>query len=393
MKLLRMCVWAMLLCCICGKTTVYGASGPGKESLEEPETYTAVDGYTISEEEKTDSVIEYWECGSLIHFYNTSVQEMVISTEDRKTEYEEIKDFLVSERDSARMDKEDAEEEGDMEEYAVQASLEEIYRSAIKTYNDSIKKLDKYSYNKNRIILERQLTNTAQNLMISLQSLSIQEEYTKRTAELYKMRYTNELEKAQIGMSTEKETEKIYNQWKTAENSLYLLEANKENISKNLCVLLGVDWNTDIVFGQLPSADMEKAESIKLEEDVEKAINNNVERISLRNTSSGKTTSGIENKERMVNAKEDEIRIQMQILYANIESKKQNYAAAQSGTAAARIQWENDKKQYSLGMLNHSAYLQKELDYIKKEAEIRIADLELFQALQTYEWAVRGIMS
>lgn len=107
------------------------------------------------------------ELGSLIHRGNQNVQEMIRNTERTEQNYQEIRDYLRTEKAGANRDKKEAKDDGDMEGYAEFSMLEEIYSSAAKSYNDMIKKLNSTSSNQNRLQLEKQLTSAAQSLMIS----------------------------------------------------------------------------------------------------------------------------------------------------------------------------------------------------------------------------------
>ena len=46
--------------------------------------------------------------------------------------------------------------------------MEAVYSSAAKSYNERIKKLDRYAANKNRLSMEKQLTSAAQSLDLLL---------------------------------------------------------------------------------------------------------------------------------------------------------------------------------------------------------------------------------
>ncbi len=177
-------LWAGLAVLLVMSVPAFGAS-PGMSGEAETEgtdesTYTAVDGNRISKEGLEDGIVEYEELGSLIHYGNLSIQEMTDSTERTRQEYQEIRDYLRTKRASASAEKKEAKEENDMESYGEYASLEAVYSSAAKSYNERIKKLDRYAANKNRLSMEKQLTSAAQSLMISWQSMKLQREYTEK---------------------------------------------------------------------------------------------------------------------------------------------------------------------------------------------------------------------
>ena len=165
-------LWSGLAVLLVMSLPAFGAS-PGMsgeaetESTDEP-AYTAVDGNRISKERPEDGIVEYEELGSLIHYGNLSIQEMTDSTERTRQEYQEIRDYLRAERASASAEKRRAKEDNDGESYREYASLEAVYSSAAKSYNERIKKLDRYAANKNRLSMEKQLTSAAQSLDLLL---------------------------------------------------------------------------------------------------------------------------------------------------------------------------------------------------------------------------------
>lgn len=360
--------------------------------LAETDLYQAVDGYQIAEEQLTDQTIEYNEIGSLIHTYNVDVQNKESNTENQRKEYSEIKNNLSWEKTSANSNKDEAKDDGDMESYAENASYEAIYKSAIKSYNKMLDRLDKYSTNKDRIALEKQLTSAAQSLMISYQSNSLQKDYLKKMEDLTKRLYENTKTQQQAGLATGQDVITAYNSWTNASISLNSMASNEDSVYQNLCKLLGVNEGGSIELKSVPKADLQEIAEINLEEDTEKAIGNNSDIIEQRNTSAG-TTSEINKKNRTLQELEEEVTVKMKELYDEIKQAKTAYDAANAGYSSAQLTWDNAKNKYGMGMLSGAEYLQEELKFTQKETGFESADLELFQALETYKWAVKGIVS
>lgn len=381
-------VFSLFLC-----VPAYAASPgfPENDVQEEEELYVAADGNQISKEHLLDHVVEYEEIGSLIHENNPDVQKMVKSMEDTRQKYTEIRDYLRTERASAAMEKEDAKDEGDMEEYAENASLEEIYKSSVKNYNDMLKKLDRYSANKSRRILEKQLTNSAQNLMISLQAIRQQKSYMEIMEELYQAQYENTRIKQTAGLVSEQDVLSAYNTWMDMSVSLSSLEDSERSIYQNLFLLLGMEETEAMEFGDIPAVNSEYLYTLNLESDIQKAIGNHTEIINARNTSSGGSWGGREKKFRTLDELEEKLKIKMRQLYESIKQAKKSYDAAQNGYISAQIRWENAQRKQELGLLNEEEYLQEKIQYTRKKAAFEAADLSLFQALENYNWAVNGI--
>ncbi|MDO5550156.1 MAG: TolC family protein [Lachnospiraceae bacterium] len=385
-KLFLMCLLSFTFCHTSFSCTAFAdASSQG--------LYTAVDGNQISPERLQDSLIEYEELGSLIHANNLSIQKLTDSTEETKENYIKIRDSLRSEKADADAAKEEAKEQGDTDSYAEYASYSAIYKAAIQSYNKMIDRLDRYSSNKSRLELEKQLTNGAQSLMISWQSVSLQKETLETQEALYRALYKNAQTQQQAGLATSQEVQTAYLNWQNASISLQSLSDSQAAIYQNLCLMLGVDETGSMQLQNIPAADLDRISQLNLEQDTLTAIGNNSQIKSTRNTSSDGSTSGNASKQRTLSDLENQVTLKMKELYEEVTKAKQSYDAAQAGYASAQITWDNAQKKYSLGMLSKAEYLQQELQFIQKKSSFEAADLSLFQALETYGWAVKGIGS
>ena len=96
---------------------------------------------------------------------------MTDSTERSRNDYKAMQEELRVAEGDAEWSRDETEDEGDMETYAEEVSNRMVYQSAIRSYNDMIDSLDDYSSTKSQRTQEKQLTNSAQSLMISYQSL------------------------------------------------------------------------------------------------------------------------------------------------------------------------------------------------------------------------------
>lgn len=384
-------LWAGLAVLLVMSVPAFGAS-PGMSGEAETEgtdesTYTAVDGNRISKEGLEDGIVEYEELGSLSHYGNLSIQEMTDSTERTRQEYQEIRDYLRTKRASASAEKKEAKEENDMESYGEYASLEAVYSSAAKSYNERIKKLDRYAANKNRLSMEKQLTSAAQSLMISWQSMKLQREYTEKTAEWYQAVYENTRTRQSAGLATERDVWAAYQDWKDMELSLSEIEASGDSIRQSLYLLLGADDTVSLA--DIPPVDTKRLSEMDLEADMQKAMGNNGDLIAERDTKSAGTSS-VNKKLRTLDELEEQVRMKMEQLYEEVNQKKQAYDAAKTGLDGAELQWTNTQNQYRMGMLSNTEYLEKQLQYMQKKMTFDSADLALLQALENYHWAVEG---
>ena len=354
------------------------------------ELYQAVDGNQIPEEQLQDNVVEYEELGSLIHRGNQNVQEMIRNTERTEQNYQEIRDYLRTEKAGANRDKKEAKDDGDMEGYAEFSMLEEIYSSAAKSYNDMIKKLNSTSSNQNRLQLEKQLTSAAQSLMISYQSVELQLEYMKKMLEVYKTQYNIAMLQNTSGAAVETDVQTAYNRWKEMEISVEELDNSRKEIHQSLCRILGVDETAEV--SEISVLDVDSIPEADLESDTVKAIGNYRDLIDERHTNPLDTAS-LNKKKRTVTELEETVKIQMKQLYEDISQAKQACRAAETGFDSAQIRWNNVQTQYAMGMLNQTQYLEEQAEYLQKKISYDGANLNLLQAVETYKWAVEGMIT
>lgn len=360
-------------------------------AFAEPDPLQAADGNQISQEQLEDSIIEYEERGSLIHANNVTVQNIAKSSELRKQEYLDAGTYLRSEKASAGREKDDSKANGDMESYAESASYEVIYTQAIKSYDKMVERMNRYSSNKQRASVEKQLTNAAQSLMISYQSLSLQNEYLSKMTQVLKEQYENTKLQQQAGLAAELDVQNAYNSWAAMESSLQELESGRSTLYQSLCLLLGVDETGSMEIQEIPSVDLRRIEEMNLEEDTKTAFNNHPDVIGERNNSAY-STSSIDKKNRTLSELEETVAAKMKELYHQVMNQKTAYESAHVGYASAQITWNTAENKYRLGMLSKAEYLTEEVQYLQKQNEYRSADLELLQALEAYQWAMKGIV-
>ena len=169
------------------------------------------------------------------------------------------------------------------------------------------------------------------------------------------------------------------------------------------------DWHIDPdkgndgnpVMGPVPSADVAAIAAIGVNADKEKAVGNNYELISMRTSTGGgmtdlqvrttKTTTQTKNKLRNVEYSEDTLRSNIQTLYDTILEQKAAYDSAVTALQSAQITWDAAQIQRQNGSLSRIGYLQQELAYLQAQSAFDCADLALQQAMQNYDWAVKGV--
>ncbi len=187
----------------------------------------------------------------------------------------------------------------------------------------------------------------------------------------------------------------------SAKSTLSSLDGVLGQLHKNLCYFTGYGNDGNPVIGPVPSADVAAIAAIDVNADKEKAVGNNYELISMRTSTGGgmtdlqvrttKTTTQTKNKLRNVEYSEDTLRSNIQTLYDTILEQKAAYDSAATALQSAQITWDAAQIQRQNGSLSQIGYLQQELAYLQAQSAFDCADLALQQAMQNYDWAVKGV--
>lgn len=367
-----------------------GMTALAAEEQASTSLYQAADGGQISAERLADKKIEYEELGSLIHEKNTLVKNVASILENQKRSYRAVRDSIRWEEQDAEWQQEEAQKENDTGRYAEYAGYEMIYESAVKSYNQILKNLNKASANQSRLTLEKQLTSAAQSLFISWQSAASQEEYLEKMEELLEESWRNTCLRQEAGMATGDDVLAAYHNWQSASDARSSVTSAKETVYQNLCVLLGTETDGSVELVPLTGTDLNRLEELSLEEETREALINHTGLSNTRKTSAA-TTAEKTKKARTVKEKQEEVTLDMKALYSQLKQAKLSYDAAQASFEAGQIAWSNAQSKQAMGMLSKEEYLQEEMQYLQKKAAFESADLTLLQALESYQWAARGI--
>ena len=127
--------------------------------------------------------------------------------------------------------------------------------------------------------------------------------------------------------------------------------------------------------------------------DCETAVGNNYNLITQRHTEvEVNTNKNVNVRLRGIEEAEDQMRITVRGLYQDVLSKKASYDAAAANYEGAKITWNGAQIQNSQGMVNRVEFLQMEAAFLESQSAYRTAELELHQAMETYDWAVKGLI-
>lgn len=97
-------------------------------------------------------------------------------------------------------------------------------------------------------------------------------------------------------------------------------------------------------------------------------------------------------RERAIQESESTLYGQMETLYQNVAASRTAWQSACTAQEANEAEWKAASNKNSLGMLSAQDYLEAKSKYLNQTAAKAQADVNFQQALDTYDWAVKGFM-
>jgi outer membrane protein TolC len=84
--------------------------------------------------------------------------------------------------------------------------------------------------------------------------------------------------------------------------------------------------------------------------------------------------------------------MQMEYLYKEVQQKAMSYQSAKDGWPAAEAKLAQAERKLALGMISRAEYLAEEIAWMTAKANKEQAALNLQAAMETYEWAIKGLV-
>ena len=144
----------------------------------------------------------------------------------------------------------------------------------------------------------------------------------------------------------------------------------------------------------LPQADLTRIAAMNLAADTQTALEQN---LSLQSNKRGyanmaEGSADKKNMDRTIKNQEQTIRSGMQTLYNDIMQKQTALQLADASLAAETQTMNAMQKKLELGMATQLEYKSEEVSFLEKQIDKETANMNLQQALETYEWALKGYM-
>lgn len=341
----------------------------------------------------TDNVLEYDEVPTLVHEFNTTISQTWDTLKEAQADLqkgvEDLEGYQFKMENLTDRAMADSDMTGLVQYMKQDITLGFVIKSMRSVSSRIMSRGTMNSLKK----AENQLTMVVQSLMITYDSTAKQRDTVSHLQQLYDRQYQMILNKQAQGLATQQEVLTAQANQLSALSTLQTIDGGLMQMKPTLCSLTGWPADADPEIAAIPPVDLGKIDEMNLEEDTRKAIGNNTELISQRTSEAGKTNAGVEARLGVIDEGDQKMTIKMKSLYDDVYAKKSAYEGAKAGFEAAEKSEASYERMYQLGMLSEADYLGTQISYYQKKASYESADTALRLAIETYGWAVKGLVN
>ena len=341
----------------------------------------------------SDNVLRYDELQDAVHNGNPSVAASLKNYNDRLDTYLDAMNAAVFEQWNAGTERHNARDNDDRASADSWDREYEIYKSSAAMYRKMYENMSDYASQRSLRQVERQMTVAAQSLMISYESLRHQRDTLQKEADLRRRQRELAETKRAAGLVPDTAVLEAEASLLSAESRLSTAEDNLRSVYRNLCYMVGRPDDGSLVIEELPAPDPGRVSEMNLEADTWKAIGNNTTLINQRRQNGGSSTKKTAVRLRTNAEGEQKLTAKMTSLYEAVLQKQQEYNSAKTAWEKAQETKRIADLKASAGLTGAEEQLTAEMDFASAEASFKAAELAFLQALDTYDWAVTGIVS
>lgn len=236
------------------------------------------------------------------------------------------------------------------------------------------------------------LVSGAQSAMIGYEQLLLQKDSLEDSIALLEEVYKSTQTQASLGLATENAVLTARQNLESAQAGRIALDASEVKLRQSLCTLLGWEYDGNPEIRKVPGADLSRISAMDPAADKQAAIDNNYTLKYNRMSYEQLTDRSVE-QQNMARTIEDQtaaISASLENLYNQVLQKRNEYQTAAAALELEKTKMEAADRKMSVGTMGRLEYLQQKNSYAARETAVKMADLALFQAMETYDQAVEG---
>lgn len=375
--------------------TVWAAESAA-ESSAEPEAGSSAEPETESGAEPAvqshmPSAVRYEDLEALVKAYSPQVQMERAQYDSRLARYENARKEIMETRRLLREEAKDREKEGDKEGAGQYRDQAKTLEEAAKDMDQQIRLAQGSSANMSMRRMEDTVLWTAQNLMGTYHTLRLEQEASADQFQWKQSQYEKLLRQVQTGSVAQAQADEAEKAAKAAAARSEAARSEMERVKKELLILTGYPADSQVEISAMPVPVEERVAQMGNGSDKWRALGNNY---ALREQRSGSASSNRElhARQRDIRQSEEGMYGQLDTLYQDVIASRTAWISAATAMASEEAAFQAASNKMALGMLSRQDYLEAKAAYSEAAAAKGRADVNFQQAMDTYDWALKGLM-
>lgn len=342
-----------------------------------------------------DNVMEYDELADLVHEYNPTVQN---NRTDYQDYYDKDQDDLSNEYFKKAADAADSvqypndEDSGYAAKYAdamaAEVTIKSLRQQGLDNLDDgTIKGL---TFAK----AEAATVQSVQKSMVTYHQYQLQLKQARENRKYQEAVYNSVVTKSQAGMATQSDVLTARQNMLDTDATIAQLERSIQDQRQSLCVATGWKYDATPEIRSIPQADPAVVQALNPSADKEKAMAANYTlKINEHRLNNSQDSTSSQKLQVQINDNRQKINSDIDLSYHAILQAQVSYQQALAELDVESKNMETAERKMQSGSISSLQYLQQENAYVQKQVNAELKNMDLFQAIETYNWNVKGLGS
>lgn len=336
-----------------------------------------------------DNVLEYGEIADLVHEYNSTVIQ-------NENEYRKENSRTPKEITSAYLDAANSAwgAYANAQDGMTAAQSLMAARQAENAAEDNVMTEDKQRTQLLNSLAERNIVKQAQSTMNTYYQLQYQLTSLKKNRELLEATVTSTQGRQAQGMATQADVLNAQQNLQSADAQIIAMENQIESTRQNLIITLGWAQNATPEIRSMPPIDIQRILDMDVASDTQKALDADYTlQVHQRELEHANSDANRQIKRQTIEDEKQKIAVAVSDGYQKVIEAQSSYEEAVTNLEVAVKNWNAANTKYQLGSISRMEYLQEETSKVNAEMDVEVKNLQLFDAMENYDWVVKGVRS
>lgn len=377
-----------------GLAGVMLAASPGMALASSPEFARTAEEWA----KLRDNSIEYGELEDLIQEYNTTVQTNQLDLNEFRKTYGNTKDDVSQKyRDMAdeiysSVSYPDSEDPTYGYMVASVLAAEVQAKNMLQQADDNLEDTEIIYLNYKQA--EKTLVTVAQTNMITYEKNRLALQQAEIAKEQAGISIASAQTRLATGTGTQIDVLNAQESLQTAERNIVSAQTDIDTVRQKLQLMLGWRYDDTPEILKVPAADVTRIEQMNPQADLEKAVENNYTvMVNRKKAANSTSTDTINTLNKTIEDNQKKIASALSVNYQNVQAAKLAYDQAVAELELENRNLQTIQTQFREGSASQNQLTGQQYTVQTKQLAVEIADLNLLQTMETYDWAVNGLAS